>query len=142
MARKTTRESDVHQPLSAKLNDPVTMTPEERLSYIARLEAALGRASSAAQQVKPADADWTGNEKRYALFQPGPTGDPIRINGKAYVGRRLVTKEEFDSVNEIYNRALRSELSRMQQRGNLTPPHLLARDDISSRTTPVTIANL
>ena len=69
-------------------------------------------------------------------------GDFYTINGKRYVGRRLVDRSTWDSLNEMHLRAVKSELSRMQTRGNLVPLHQLPEDDVSSRHQPITIASI
>lgn len=136
------RKTSETAPLDEKkaLPDPLKMTEEELRAYVAKLEAALGAQAAKASpaQAKP----WLEGEKRWVFIPRSPTNDVYTINGKSFVGRRLVTRETWDSLNEMHTRAVKSELSRMQTRGNLVPAHQLPIDDISSRSQPVTIGSI
>lgn len=130
-----------------KLKGPIdlsTASSDDIAAYISALEQTLSKTqeqNTKITQVSP-DAGWTGKERRWMLIQNAPDGQPIRINGKPYIGRCLVTLDEFHSVMEIYFRAVKSELQRLQQRGNLVPPQLLPQDEVASRTQSQVIANL
>lgn len=131
---------------ATKLKGPLDLasaSTEEVAAYISALEQSLSKTEEQrTKALAPAEPPWTGKDKRWMLVQNAPDGQPIRINGKAYIGRMHVTRDEFDSVMEIYHRAIKSELQRLQQRGNLVPPQLLAPDEVASRTQAQVIANL
>lgn len=126
-----------------KVLAPEDMTEEQLREYVASLEQALTQAnqSNAAVTAKKQE-DWLPGQRRWVMIPKTPTNDVITINGKPYIGRMLLDLDTWQTVQEVHNKAIRSELARMQSRGNLVPAHLLASDDVSSRTQPVTIANL
>lgn len=134
MPRKSTKSA-------ASTLDPEQMSPEELRAYVTKLEAALTATQTQAPKPAP-EKPWGLHEKRWVMVPRTPTNDVIMICGKPYIGRCFVTRETWESIQEIHNKAVRSELARMQTRGNLVPPHLLPNDDVSSRQQPVTIANL
>ena len=123
----------------AKVLDPTQMSESELRAYVSKLELALGAA--AAQNTKVTEKPWRGSEKRWVVVPP-VNGQTLTINGKAYIGRMFLDRVTFDSVKESHQRAIKSELARMQTRGNLVPPHLLPADDLSSRSQALTIADL
>lgn len=120
--------------------DPALMSESELRAYISKLEKALSVAPIPTAGVP--ETEWLDGEKRWVTVPRTLTNNIITICGKPYIGRMLVTRETWLSLQEIHNRATLSELSRMQARGNLVAPHLLPAEDISSRTQPITIANL
>lgn len=124
----------------AKVLDPSQMSEEELRKYVTQLEHAVG--AMAAKAAPVAEKPWLEGEKRWVNIPRSPTNDIYTINGKSLVGRRLIARETWDSLNEMHLRAIKSELSRMQTRGNLVPLHQLPQDDVSSRTQPVTIASI
>jgi hypothetical protein len=115
------------------------MSEEELRAYVGKLERALGAVSQ--ENTKVNEQPWLPDEKRWVMIPRAGT-NPVTINGKAYVGRQYVTEQTWQSIQEIHNKAVQSELARMQSRGNLVAPHLLPLDDVSSRRQPVTIASL
>lgn len=128
-----------------KLKGPIDLTSassDEIAAYISSLEGALSKTQEQVAKATEVAPAWTGNERRWVLIQNSPDGQPIRINGKAYVGRMYMTHEEYTSVMDIFSRAVKSELQRTQNRGNLVPPQLLAQDEVASRTQAQVIANL
>ena len=121
--------------------DPATMTEDQLRAYVTRLETSL--VASTAAQAKPAQfKDWEDGEKRWVMVPRTPTNEPLTINGKRYLGRCLVDRETWYTLLEMHGRAVQSELSRMQTRGNMVAPHQLPVDDVSSRSQPQTIASL
>ena len=128
---------------TAKVLDPLQMTEEELRTYVTKLEKAVGAMAAAQEYAKPKPAKpWLDGEKRWVQIPRSPTNNVYTINGKRYVGRRLVDRLTWDSLREMHLRAVKSELSRMQTRGNLVPLHQLPLDDVSSRHQPVTIASI
>ena len=119
--------------------DPATMTEDQLRAYVTKLEYAL---SATATQTKSLESDeWPMDEKRWVDI-PRVGSNHVMINGKAMVGRQLIDRHVWNMVCEMHRKAVQSELDRMASRGNLVQPHLLPRDDISSRHQPLTIASL
>jgi hypothetical protein len=120
------------------LPDPTTMGEEELRAYVAKLEKALTVTASKVPSTKP----WLAGEKREVYIPKTATNDAVTINGKKYVGRMRLDFNTYQVVTEMIQRANRSELSRMQQRGNMANPHEIQNDDLMSRNQPVNVANL
>lgn len=138
MPRAATKTEDT--PSGDVRPDPATMSPEQLREYVAKLERTLGDISTRNKPVT--EPEWKDGDKRWVRFPNGPTGQPVTINGVPYVGRKQVDRETYMQVCEFLGRAVRSELARMEVRGNLVAPHLLPNDDIMSRRQPELIANL
>ena len=142
MARPRKQQAESAPLDKAKVLDPSTMSEEELRAYVAKLEATVGSLAAAQATAKAPPKPWLEDEKRWVQVPRSPTNDVYTINGKRYVGRRLIDRRTWDSLNEMHYRAVKSELSRMQTRGNLVPLHQLPLDDVSSRHQPVTIASI
>lgn len=110
--------------------DLSTMSEEELRAYASKLENAIAQLGTI--QAKNSEKPWELGEKRSVMIPLTATGVPITINGKPYVGNMKIDRETFFTVMEMHARANRQELARLQARGNLVPPHLLANDDITS----------
>ncbi len=124
------------------LIDPSTMSEEELRAYVAKLENSLTALTAQQAKAAPLAKPWLEGEKRWVNIPPSPTNDVYTINGKPFIGRRLVDLPTWNSLQESHNKAIASEMARMQTRGNMVPLHMLPADDVSSRSQPVTIANL
>lgn len=120
--------------------DISTMSEDALREYASKLESAIAKLGAA--QAAGGEKPWELGEKRTVMIPLTATGHPITINGKEYAGRMKIDRETFFTVMEMHARANRQELARLQQRGNLVSPHLLASDDVSSRYQPELVASL
>lgn len=120
--------------------DLSTMSEEQLREYASKLEGAIAKLGAA--QSANGEKSWDATEKRTVMIPLTATGHPITISGKAYAGRMKLDRETYFTVLEMHARANRQELARLQQRGNLVSPHLLASDDVSSRYQPELVASL
>lgn len=115
-----------------------TATPEERTARLearileleAKLEASkMELPSMASVQVWPEDPD----ELVEAVIPPGPTGFPMEVNGKKYVGKMKVKRRILDTVLYMLSTANQMEHERLSARGTEIPLSRLDPNDVVSR---------